>query len=184
MKNLPMGIVDRFNIEELKNPTDGDLLREAMRMYGIANSILDIARGLESMARKFAVPTLPEHHNASRSASQLGGRAALLYKERRRREILFKDEDLFGEPAWDILLDLFIADVQGRPAGVSSACMGAAVPSTTALRWLSVLEHKGLIARELDPYDRRRTYVRITPAAYSKMSEYLTGVGSDRIETG
>ena len=41
------------------------------------------------------------------------------------------NDELFGEPAWDILLDLYIANVENKPVSVSSACIGSAAPPTT-----------------------------------------------------
>jgi hypothetical protein len=44
---------------------------------------------------------------------------------------------LFADPAWDILLDLAAARIDGRMVAVSSLCIAAAVPATTALRWIT-----------------------------------------------
>jgi len=82
--------------------------------------------------------------------------------------------DLFGEPAWDILLDLFIAAKEGKRISITSACIGAAAPSTTSLRWLNILEREQLIEREGDSNDLRRSYVRLTGAGYAKMIEYFS----------
>ena len=83
---------------------------------------------------------------------------------RRRRDGLFPP-DLFGEPAWDMLLDLYVAASERRPISVSSACLAAAVPPTTALRYIATLERSGLIEREADPADRRRFHVRVSRQA-------------------
>jgi hypothetical protein len=45
-------------------------------------------------------------------------------------------EDLFADPAWDMLLDLLQAEIAQLRVPVSSLCIAAAVPATTALRWL------------------------------------------------
>ena len=91
---------------------------------------------------------------------------------------MFGDETLFGEPAWDILLDLFAAAVHNKRVAVTSACIGAAVPSTTALRWIKVLEDKGLILREDDTADARRTFVRLSPQGYALMLRYFGEMNS------
>ena len=104
----------------------------------------------------------------------LGELAHAAYRDRRRRAQLFGDDTLFGEPAWDILLDLFIAAIRQKRVAVTSACIGAAVPTTTALRCLKILEEKGLIAREEDAEDARRTFLRLSPVAYQLMVEYFT----------
>lgn len=84
-----------------------------------------------------------------------------IYQSRRKRE-RFLAADLFGEPTWDILLDLFIAAGEGRRVPTTSACIGANVPPTTALRWLRILETRGLVEREDDGRDGRRTFVCLT----------------------
>lgn len=95
------------------------------------------------------------------------------YEDRRRRTKIFQSEDLFGEPAWDILLDLFIAAKERRRVSVTSACIGSAVPSTTALRWIALLERQGLLMREADPADARRVYLKLSPCGYAAMLEYF-----------
>ncbi len=101
-------------------------------------------------------------------------RALGIYGNRRRRAKWF-GPDLFGEPAWDILLDLFIATETGKQISVTSACIGAAVPLTTALRWLAMLETRCLIVRENDDKDARRSYVRLSDLGRELMTQYLSG---------
>jgi hypothetical protein len=96
------------------------------------------------------------------------------YAARRRRAAIFGNPDLFGEPAWDILLDLYIAHVERKDVSVSSACIGPAAPPTTGLRWLGVLADHGLVLREHDPADQRRVLVRLTPAGLDAMDRYFT----------
>lgn len=84
-----------------------------------------------------------------------------VYAERRRRH-KFLPADLFGEPTWDILLDLYIAYREDRRVPTTSSCIGAHVPPTTALRWLRILETRDLVEREDDGRDGRRTFVRLT----------------------
>ena len=111
-------------------------------------------------------------------------RLAQLHRRRRSRALFF-DESLFGEPAWDVLLDLFIAAKERKRVPVTSACIGAAVPTTTALRWLTILEDRGLVLREADPTDARRIFVRLTADAYAKMVAYFArAAGVDGEDTG
>jgi hypothetical protein len=150
-----------------------------MRLIGIANELLAMARELEM--------TAPEDSNAPRTSGSLSvPQAAGLdhpvwvelarqtYDDRRRRNKIFRSDELFGEPAWDILLDLFIAAKERRRVSVTSACIGSAVPSTTALRWITILERQGLLQREADPGDARRVYVRLSPPGYEAMLEYFS----------
>lgn len=98
--------------------------------------------------------------------------ARSLYAERRRRDRTFPT-DIFGEPSWDILLDLFVARGEGRRVPTTSACIGAHVPPTTALRWLRLLEGHGMIEREEDERDGRRTFVRLSTKGMELVGKFL-----------
>ena len=91
----------------------------------------------------------------------------------RRRRNRHLPADLFGEPTWDILLDLYVATRESRPVPTTSACIGADVPPTTALRWLRILEARGLVEREDDGHDGRRTFVRLTDRGLGAMDDWL-----------
>ena len=54
-------------------------------------------------------------------------------KSRRMRNEVFGD-NLFGEPAWDMLLDLYASHLEQKRVSVSSLQIASAVPGTTALR--------------------------------------------------
>lgn len=101
-------------------------------------------------------------------------RARALYKERRRRDrdIPFAAR-LFSEPAWDMLLDLFIAGEAGPAPRVTSLCHAASVPMTTALRWVAILEDCGMITTTDDPHDRRCRTIELTPEARAHIETYL-----------
>jgi DNA-binding MarR family transcriptional regulator len=98
--------------------------------------------------------------------------AGQLIKERalRTRHI---DHTLFGEPAWDILLDLFHCAEAGREVSVSSLCIASCVPGTTALRYISWLEGQSLIVRHKDQQDGRRIFVVLTDEAWHAIASYL-----------
>jgi DNA-binding MarR family transcriptional regulator len=74
-----------------------------------------------------------------------------------------------GEPAWDILLDLAVAQYWRRETSVTSLCIAADVPSTTALRWISGMTREGLIVRRPCHRDGRRSFLAIAPATYQAM---------------
>ena len=94
------------------------------------------------------------------------------YAIRRRRDRHLPG-DLFGETTWDILLDLYVATREGRPVPTTSACIGANVPPTTALRWLRILEARGLVEREEDGRDGRRTFVRLSARGLAAMDDWM-----------
>lgn len=105
------------------------------------------------------------------SPTLLAAYAKYLYQLRRKREATFGD--LFGEPAWDILLDLYISESAGQSLVVSSVCIAACVPASTALRWIGRLVADGVLERRLDPFDKRRRYIAMTSDAFDNMSQFL-----------
>ena len=92
---------------------------------------------------------------------------------RRRRENLFP-ADLFADPAWDILLDLFASSVEGRCVSVSDACVASTVPPSTALRWIARLEELNFVHREADPNDARRFLLSLSPRAFSLVMDWTS----------
>jgi len=80
---------------------------------------------------------------------------------------------LFRDPAWNIMLELYQAKIEGRAVSIKRACIAAKVPATTALRRLSDLEAAGLVAKQTDGADKRRLLVELTPTAYERMAECL-----------
>lgn len=106
--------------------------------------------------------------------------AKALYELRRRRDAANPIKGLFGEPGWDILLDLYLARHRNEELQVSSVCIEAGVPSTTILRWIARLEREGLVYRATDRGDARRRYVRLTHEGFELMQRVLKSVGSLR----
>lgn len=98
-----------------------------------------------------------------------------IIRARRLREDLF-GVGLFADPAWDILLDLMAARIEGRSVAVSSLCIAAAVPATTALRWIKQLTEAGLLCRVADPDDGRRVFIELTDRAATAMATYFAAV--------
>ena len=101
-----------------------------------------------------------------------------IYRFRKRRDLLFEQQafgHLFGEPAWDMLLDLYIARVKGVQISVTSLCIAGSVPTTTGLRWIQLLVRSGLARRHADESDARRTFVEITDEGYRMLEMILSG---------
>jgi hypothetical protein len=90
-----------------------------------------------------------------------------------RRQFFDDGDSLFADPAWEILLDLFIQHAEGRLVMVTDACFAAKVPPTTALRWLDRLHRSGLIERHVDAHDARRVQVSLTCDALGRLDAVL-----------
>ena len=95
----------------------------------------------------------------------------------RRLRSRFFSEELFADPAWDMLLDLLQAEIAQLRVPVSSLCIAAAVPATTALRWIKTMTEQGLFVRRADPHDGRRVFVELAPVASEAMRRYFAEVG-------
>jgi hypothetical protein len=98
--------------------------------------------------------------------------ARRMVRERLRRIHHF-DAGLFADPAWDMMLDLFIAEAEGRETPVMNLCLSSQVPETTTLRWVKTLEHAGIVIRQKDEHDQRRVLVRLSPSAAKSLATYL-----------
>lgn len=101
-----------------------------------------------------------------------GTQVRALLRARRLRDHIFVG-DLFADPAWDILLDLIAARLEQTRVSVSSLCIAAAVPPTTALRWIRHLTERGLLQREADPVDGRRIFVGLSSRGTDAMMRWL-----------
>lgn len=83
------------------------------------------------------------------------------------------DPDLFAEPAWDILLSLYVANVESCPMQVSWVCNESGVAATTALRWIDRLIELRLVRRHQNPGDARSSFLELDKEGRQKMDQIL-----------
>lgn len=116
----------------------------------------------------------------ARDRSVLIERARRTYVDRARRARIFND-GMFGEPAWDMLLALYVTDT-GQRHTVSGLISLAGVPYTTAQRWLDFLEKKEeLVARRPSATDGRVFIIELTEKARDALDLYFSDSSSERI---
>lgn len=96
----------------------------------------------------------------------------------RRLRNRYFDKKLFADPAWDMLLDLFHAEIAQLRVSVSSLCIASAVPPTTALRFIKTMTDADLFRRRPDRQDARRVFVELTPLASQGMRGYFNEIGN------
>ncbi len=106
---------------------------------------------------------------------QIAATLRLIIASRGMRGRYFPSE-LFADPAWDILLDLTRAALEKQQVSVSSVCIAASVPMSTALRWVRQMTEAGMLRRWTDPKDRRRDLIALTEQTATHMREYLAHV--------
>jgi len=115
---------------------------------------------------------------ASENAPPLGYDALDNARATMRRRILRRQligaEELFGEPAWEMLIDLFIHEGEGKPLSTSDLCVTSTIPMSSALRLVQKLCDAGLVDRYPDLMDARRCFVRLQPATSHRLRAYFS----------
>jgi len=97
------------------------------------------------------------------------------------RSSLFGDA-LLPDPAWEMLAELMLAQLNGRKIAITSLCLASKTPVTTALRRIDDLIDAGIAVRTRDPVDRRRSYIELTEQGREKMQHYLVTV-TEKLES-
>lgn len=98
---------------------------------------------------------------AKRIKAFRGGRNALL------------DASLFGEPAWDMLLALYIAAGERYALSISALCAESGSPASTAARSINRLLELGMVRRVPNPSDNRSAYIELTDETAAKVGALL-----------
>lgn len=157
---------------QLRSPSNGELLfspDDISRLFRLVSEIADRrdiepSEVIERLELRLAAAT-------ARSEQVVNGIRLGEYVERMRKLRLKRNDvigaELFRDPAWDMLLDLFASHERGERVSAIALSLSSGVPQSTALRTIQRLEDKGLIVREGDPDDLRRSWVRATPEVLS-----------------
>jgi DNA-binding MarR family transcriptional regulator len=149
----------------------------AERLRQLSEEVSRIASTLARLSTGPGVsPRAPESLPASDVPPLSVDTVRSVIRARRLRARYFREE-LFADPAWDMLLDLLQAEIAQLRVPVSSLCIAAAVPATTALRWLKTMVSQGIFLRRADPHDGRRVFVELAPEASQALRRYFAEVG-------
>lgn len=169
-----------------------DVVREteATRLRRLHEEVARIAETLARLTRDDTAPHTDQGYARSVEAPGMAYRAPpadagsleiaardirLAIRARRLRD-QHLGAGLFEDPAWDMLLDLFAAELERAQVSVSSLCIAAAVAPTTALRWISRMTEAGLFERRPDPFDRRRAFMGLSRRASLAMRHYFAAL--------
>ncbi len=148
----------------------------AVRLRQLSDEMGRIAATLARLSTGPGSPAVKPSETTSPSPDVEAETVRAVIRARRLRARFFSEE-LFADPAWDMLLDLLQAEIAQLRVPVSSLCIAAAVPATTALRWIKTMTEQGLFVRRADPHDGRRVFVELAPAASDAMRRYFADVG-------
>lgn len=170
---------DRDGFGQQRPPApDESLSRLNVRMAEIARLVSDLNRDVHQATADVADrrPGYGAEPAASTPHSVHAHEVRRLIARRQKRGVFFGQfggEALFEDPAWDMLLDLYAAELEGTRVSVSSLCIAAGVAPTTALRWITKMTEMALFIRHPDPVDRRRAFMTLSPRASEAMRAYL-----------
>lgn len=93
-------------------------------------------------------------------------------QSRRRRNSLIR-YDFFAEPAWDMLLELYIHRHGGQSIGSASLCAATVAGPTTALRWIGLLIDKNLVAWRHPGTGESDVQIALSDRGVEEMERYL-----------
>ncbi|HET7708481.1 MAG TPA: MarR family winged helix-turn-helix transcriptional regulator [Sphingomicrobium sp.] len=196
---LSLARLDKVDVEFVVNGTDADrcsalaLITSAFarcnihdvasdqnnaRLRQLSDEVSRIAATLARLSTGPSQPARPQEGPPAKDIPEVSVDTVRAVIRARRLRSRFFAEDLFADPAWDMLLDLLQAELAQLRVPVSSLCIAAAVPATTALRWLKTMTSQGLFVRRADPHDGRRVFVELDPSASIAMRRYFAEVGN------
>lgn len=165
------------------NDVSGDA--SGSRLVQLSEEVGRIARALANLAENAPGKSRLEPPEFALSppmtvdaASIAGARVRAMIRARRVRDQFFRAE-LFADPAWDMLLDLMAARYEHKRVSVSSLCIAASVPATTALRWIKGMTEEGLFVRCADQNDGRRIFIELSERTAGAMEAYLDWLKSN-----
>jgi DNA-binding MarR family transcriptional regulator len=155
--------------------------RNAERLRQLSDEVSRIASTLARLSTGPSAAARPVEAAPAMNLPPLSADTVSAVIRARRLRTRYFAEDLFADPAWDMLLDLLQAEISHLRVSVSSLCMAAAVPATTALRWVKTLVQRGIFIRRADPHDGRRVFVELAPEASDALRRYFAEVGNGAV---
>lgn len=72
-------------------------------------------------------------------------------------------------PMWDILLDLYLAELEERPIYLWQSCVASNIPISSAHRKISNMIESGILERTGLGSDKRRVDIALSPATRGDM---------------
>lgn len=154
---------------------EGGIETEAERLRRLSEEVARVAAALAQMSHASASAAQQAIRPVPRATAEapIDAHAVRGMIRLRRMRGQFFSEALFADPAWDMLLDLMAARLERTAVAVSSLCIAAAVPATTALRWIRTLTEHGLFVRRADPDDGRRVFIELSDEAADSMTAFF-----------
>ncbi|MEN9933142.1 MAG: hypothetical protein RIS17_1715, partial [Pseudomonadota bacterium] len=149
---------------------------ETVRQNDVVSNVgalADEVRRLASLLQKDAGSDVDGAHSQRRADKDLDAVLVkkLIRAEYSRARVI--GGKILGDLAWNILLDLLLASLEGRHVAVSSACIVAGVATTTALRLVNRMVEDQVLVRIPDENDGRRHFLAIEPTVEQALKAYI-----------
>lgn len=147
-----------------------------MKNESVVDLIKDLTAKLSAVAEEFngrvahAEEVVPSGSEPTEAELVIHAETVLAERRLRRR---FLPADLFHEPAWDMLLALFVSRDERQPMNIKALVSMSDAPVTTSQRWIEHLHKLKLIDRVIDPTDRRRVEISLSHDGEQAMRSYL-----------
>ncbi|GEM_PF-1051667 len=156
-----------------------ELFERAAQFRSMARDILAMADEAEAEAMDMVGSTLDDVPSKTECNGWPNARfvdiAKYQYRSRRVREQYF-GRKLFGEPAWDMLLELYASELNDENISTSNLILSSLSPTSTALRWIKYMEDSGLVTKKSSHLDGRVQYQRITKNGFDMMTKYFESI--------
>ena len=154
-------------VSQLSQAVEADRLREELleEIGRLERSLHEARLSLESQPSADAGPrvlSIDEHRV----------RRILAARRIRERQL---GEDLFADPAWDLLLEAFAAHLAQKQVGISDLCAASNMPRSVALRWIKKLEQEGWLSAAYA--NDGRQCMELTPEGSLRLKRYFEVVG-------
>lgn len=91
----------------------------------------------------------------------------------RQMRAMYMPADWFSDPAWDLLLHLYQAHLDGQEMTVGDLIDQTGLKPTTASRWLDCIANRDWLSRRRCEQDHRRIFVELTPKGATAMDNYF-----------
>lgn len=102
-----------------------------------------------------------------------------IVQSRRHRNWEF-GERLFSEPAWDMLLALYVCESSGSAATCADLIRASGEARSTAARWLAHLESELLVQKSRHPLNGRTDFIELSDRGRESLERYLAGIHSSQ----
>jgi hypothetical protein len=157
------------------NKQDFDAGVHARDRAALRHDLADLGRLAAGMAQK--LKSIEQRLPSDDVSISVARRVRTVIDARRHRNRAFPG--LFADPAWDLLLELLLARLEGRTCSVSEVATTAEMAPSTCLRWISRLEREGALVRDPSPSDGRKSSLQLSDDWAERMCRLMINAGMD-----